>query len=67
MRKTLLSLLMTLLTPFALTAQDEQPIITLRSSTPSFTITIGGYSKDYIDVDAGNGQEEKEIEATLTT
>lgn len=64
MRKTLLSLLMTLLTPFALTAQDEQPIITLRSSTPSFTITIGGYSEDYIDVDAGNGQEEKEIEAT---
>lgn len=64
MKKTLLSLLMTLLTPLALMAQDEQPIITLHTSTSSFTIVIGGYKDDCIDVDAGRGPEEKEITAT---
>ena len=64
MRRSLLSILIALLSPLTLMAENEQPIITLRSSTSSFTVSIGGYSDGYIDVDAGNGQEEKEIVAT---
>lgn len=64
MRRSLLSILIALLSPLTIMAENEQPIITLRSSTSSFTVSIGGYSDGYIDVDAGNGQEEKEIVAT---
>ena len=46
-----------------LLAQDENPILTLRSSQSSFTIAIGGYEADYIDVDEGNGLVEKELAA----
>ena len=57
-------MLVTMLASLNLLAQDENPILTLRSSQSSFTIAIGGYEADYIDVDEGNGLVEKELAKT---
>ena len=57
-------------------AQDETPIIQFKSvakevaSASSITLFIGGFNTttDYIDVDCGNGMEERELlPATINT
>ncbi|MCI5452041.1 protein phosphatase 1 regulatory subunit 42, partial [bacterium] len=58
----LTALMMLVAVPLSLCAQDEEPIITLRTTSPACTIFLGGNAdKAYIDVDCGNGPEEKEV------
>ena len=56
----LTALMMLVAVPLSLYAQDDEPIITLRTTSPACTIFLGGNAdKAYIDVDCGNGPEEK--------
>lgn len=58
----LTALMMLVAVPLSLYAQDDEPIITLRTTSPACTIFLGGNAdKAYIDVDCGNGPEEKEV------
>lgn len=60
MKKYLSLMLMMMLMPLSLLAADEL-LMTLKTTATSCSILIGGYVEGYIDVDCGNGPEEKEL------